>query len=1708
VTTRDVRERTKRLFQFLKEYAALRFPLVRDLNDRKIRWKLPLDALPEHPSISISRPAAEHWEAEGGGGSEQENGQAVLIRVQRPSRSEPPDPPSSLRDWIHGSWKDPSQEPTFHAERKIPEPDGNTHIERFTDDANRHRQWTQWLECWRAWAQKERPARRAWDVYEKLHELHGELQREEERYELILADGIVFWRWQAGYVYFPLILMPVQLTFDHTVPEFTIVETGKNPELYTALLQEAPLPNSDVLRSLREEIISSNRIIHPLEDADTTAYLREVAHALSVDGEFLPEPVEPKGSALHPLRIWRKPMLLLLPRTQGYSRSIDRVLEALERCEALPATLAAIVGGTLPSPRAVSGTDGTSPGDDPAVLESVFFTKEWNPEQLQIAARLDRFGNVLVQGPPGTGKTHTIANLIGHLLAQGKSVLVTAHTSKALRVLRDDHIPEALRPLAISVLDDELASRRQLDEAAQAITDRLSRDDASRLHKEAARLEQRRRQLLCEVADVRRQLIEAIGGEYRAIVLGGQEYHPSEAARLVAEGTGRDDWIPGPVEPGAPLPLSQEELAELYRLNRELPQEDERELLASLPEPEKLPSPEEFESLVALITQVVQGHHPEWWARGHTVSDVPALEDAAKKARELGERLQRAEPWELMLIGNNASLFTTELFDPAEALRQLVMETTSLCIAHDPMLPDDGTWEEHEQIAEQLAALAEHRGGQLTSWDTSIAGLLNRRRKQFLASARVATGRPTRVEHFQALAAEAKVRKERERLRRAWTHLITQRRGPRAEDLGSQPEEAIVQQAPRLRRWLSLYQEVSDLLATLERLGLRRDHAFREPTGGDPVAFWRALGEFLSDPLPNALRAAADIVQQKEAKQRIQQAIGVLEAFAGSEIPTALREALKRPDPGRYRVAYQRLRSVWTKHVHLVRRQELLERLARVAPGWANALRMREGAHGRAELPGDPHRAWLWRQLHQELVRRVGVNVQELQHELEDRMKRLRALTQQIVEARTWAYRIEKTGPEHRHALNGWVNTMRRLGKGKGKSAPRLRREAAKLLAKAKDAVPVWIMPLARVLEHCDPATTRFDVLIVDEASQVDMLGLVLFHLGREIVVVGDHEQVSPEGVGLELAPVEQLQQEFLEGFIPNAHLYDGRRSLYDIAREFFGGSLMLSEHFRCVPEIIAFSNQLCYGGQIRPLREQNSTPLKPAVVPYRVQGTAQGKVNKEEAETIAALILAILQHPAYADKTIGVISMVGDEQARHIEQLVRKWCAREPILEQELDKRRFLCGNAAQFQGDERDVVFLSLVDSPSPDGPLPSRNDDRFKQRFNVAASRARDQLWVVYSLDPANDLKQGDLRRELIMFAEQAYRNPESVLQIPEAERAESPFEREVLEWLVHKGYRVRAQWPVGAYRIDLVVEGETGRVAIECDGDRYHYSEEQIRRDLERQAVLERLGWRLIRIRGSEFYRDREDTMRRVERELERLGVRAGDRFAAADEGGNTRRHQLVEEIIRQAKESRAEVLSRGDWRVGNVLCEADAFGSGTRPAAGRSSVRWRSIGDLPEEIMRPEPRRAQKEEAKFLQYEGGSYLFDAEGKTRSITDRENAELRDLLLAERDRLIHKLAAMGQQLRQVEELGLVGQPSEDDYGDVATEIFEREKGFALETCFQGMLRMVEDALRMQDAGTYGICERCGQPIDVERLRVLPFAPLCIRCKTEEERERQRIS
>ncbi len=454
-----------------------------------------------------------------------------------------------------------------------------------------------------------------------------------------------------------------------------------------------------------------------------------------------------------------------------------------------------------------------------------------------------------------------------------------------------------------------------------------------------------------------------------------------------------------------------------------------------------------------------------------------------------------------------------------------------------------------------------------------------------------------------------------------------------------------------------------------------------------------------------------------------------------------------------------------------------------------------------------------------------------------------------------WYHKVNNKKIQQTQAIEGWRQTMKQIGKGFGKTAPMLLKMARELMPLCQAAIPVWIMSLNKVAENYNPQKNKFDVVIIDEASQADILALSVLYLGKKVIIVGDDEQVSPDSVGIKTDEVNALIEQHLAG-IPNKHLFNGKTSVYNIALASGFKPLMLTEHFRCLPEIIGFSNQLSYNGRIKPLRESAGVKTTPAIVEYRVPNAFQdnNKVNRIEAEHIASLISACIENVVYSNKTIGVISLLGQEQAYEIERLLQTY-----LDPKEYEKRRIQCGTPAQFQGDERDIIFLSMVHGPKEQGgPLrlmaEDGNNDMTRKRFNVAASRAKDQMWVVHSLNPEIDLKPDDIRLRLIKYAI----NPNCFDTESKLNMTESDFEKQVMQALLNKGYQVNSQYKVGAYRIDLVAQNGNNRIAIECDGEKWH-TQDDLPDDLKRQAILERLGWKFIRIRGSAYYRNPDKTM---------------------------------------------------------------------------------------------------------------------------------------------------------------------------------------------------------------------------------------------------------
>jgi very-short-patch-repair endonuclease len=171
-------------------------------------------------------------------------------------------------------------------------------------------------------------------------------------------------------------------------------------------------------------------------------------------------------------------------------------------------------------------------------------------------------------------------------------------------------------------------------------------------------------------------------------------------------------------------------------------------------------------------------------------------------------------------------------------------------------------------------------------------------------------------------------------------------------------------------------------------------------------------------------------------------------------------------------------------------------------------------------------------------------------------------------------------------------------------------------------------------------------------------------------------------------------------------------------------------------------------------------------------------------------------------------------------------------------------------------------------------------WQRRFNVAATRAEDQMWLFHSTT-IDLLKPTDLRRSLLSYVlspPQVFGGEQHLDLRWDSEKRNpfgSKFEQRVFLKIREKGYFVTPQFEVNGRFIDLVISGAKGRLAVECDGDYWHSSKDDQIADLDRQLELERAGWRFVRVRESDFNRNPDKSLEYLWKELDIRGIKPND-----------------------------------------------------------------------------------------------------------------------------------------------------------------------------------------------------------------------------------------
>lgn len=1313
------------------------------------------------------------------------------------------------------------------------------------------------------------------ELYNKFSKLFFSLEKNSENLEVIYGHGLLVGNFGHQTVVHPLFTTKMDLTFDDKKSMFmlkpynniTNVELdmlyGLDEELKDAELQGI---KGDADLSLEKLINVSGKVkalgINPRDEEQISKAIVAIIEGLNLNIENEYKPVESlfdlEGES--GFNIYNEAVIIVRKvDTRLWNMELTSIMEEVKKGFKVPKTIEALVTEeklTLTEEEEETWRE---------LGEELLFPLPYNEEQKEITKRLSKNFGVVVQGPPGTGKSHTIVNLICHLLAHGKRVLVTSQTDRALKVL-SNKIPEEIKSLCMSILGDDSKAMEELDESVRKITENLSLDTGE-LKKEAKLLKYKLRQSEENSKDLLNKLKEVYTLENSQVNYLGNNYYVADMAKFVKENLKYLSYIEDNIDINHNITLSNEEFEKLINYSRVYSKdlvelyENVKEYINKLPQADRLISNMEGYKVLLDDIYIHRSNVSHWQDKENTSYTnsnlLQTIEEAISVLKKYEHTLMEDILKHIYTSETNKTFwgeFVTTINQHLEEVYTLRAKVNKYKITIPETLDMVKLRSDFNTIYSTLASK-----GKIGT----IFKILHKDLNYILQEILIDGEKLTTIEQGNILMDCLDLIKLEEKIINYYNSTVK----------AFEVEEVSLKADNYLTIIQSFSKEVENLLTFEEDYKNKVLKLLKAKKFNRELNFYKVEAyEYLKSVI-----VSLNFIREFEAYER-----ELEEMKKGINKYPVLMELSRKV--GELNIDY--VKKYYDKVAYLINHSKDLEdflnlknNLVESCPKLVASLiggniftpkdqgTLRAEEHQNKDYGQDTIKGSNWYDyknfqgavkysaFNSYIQTLLNIDVKSIEKSLQEEKLRQGQLVREIVAKKSWYNQIQRTTEPQKRSLFTWMEAIKRIGKGTGAQAVKYRKIAQGEMENCKDVIPVWIMPINRVIENLKLNENLFDVVIVDESSQSDISAITALMRAERAVIVGDEKQISPEAIGKNAEKVDELIELHLKD-IPHKEWFDLKTSLYNTALRIFPNRLVLKEHFRSLEDIIGFSNGLCYSNEITPLRNPIRSNL---LAPIKVVKIEEGfrdeskAINIKEAYEVVETIKKCCKDPSYEGMTMGVISLLGEAQAELIENMLI-----ENLGLEEMVKRNLICGDAYSFQGDERDVMFLSMVVGNNVKFAALSKSSDI--RRFNVAASRARNQMWLFHSVD-LEDLSPKCVRRELLSYME-SYNNVKEVENQAAATLILSPFEEDIYEELTNQGLQVIPHYNISKYTIDFVVCGEKN-LAIKCIGKNndmpYNYEEEYAA-----QHTLERAGWNFLKVRSSEFYLNRDEVIGKIKR----------------------------------------------------------------------------------------------------------------------------------------------------------------------------------------------------------------------------------------------------
>ena len=1480
---KSLAERASAIFDFLRALQIQKFGSVPDYKkyDSQGQWFFDLDD-ERVDFVKVGR-----WHSRSVHPME-----APVLLVGKLPLIEPPKPEDDLHPWIEGDISSPMNRPELSSEVLFSNEKNETEIKRLENNPKIQQKFDTWISDWDVWARERKAEEPIRNLYNNIFDAREKLKNMPEEWELVFCIGqfnINFSKDDFLRRHFFTFGCSVELNEKDGALKVLASDTrGFLDEV--DWLRDYEHPGKELVEQTRNHLNNSD----DYSGENFESIIRQFGHQYKPDLIF---ERQLRNDEIGKTSLILNPVLILRKRNQ---RELLKLLQefselSLNGLDLPPGIKSVLEPGTVDN----SNTN-IKWSDDGAVKEFAdsdesvaYLPLSLNSRQLDVIRRADSKDLTLVQGPPGTGKTRTIAVLISHFLSKGMRVLVTAQKAQALREVRSQ-MPREIQELVVTSLGNSQNDNDEIQKSVDKLTqqyDELSyiEDLYKDLPKKIKKIEQNH----AKRAELRRRILDIQKAQTENARIGDVQETPGRLAQIVFDQSEKYFWLGQMLEQDEILNISSSDTIELLELIRKYYTND-----GILNDKSHFPLVSELVGLDAKRRlKELRQKKSTGKKKALNSSEVESLDQISSQLHNIKQSITELEIKDKEWISNalqdlnknHNAAWISQLKTLIGEIKKLEILEEKLGLITQYKFPLK-LEEINDDFFHLLTQLKEYlENGQKLNYDKSnhikvglLAPSFIKNLRPLIQNAQIA-GRPiTSPKDVDKLIAIIEINRLIENTQK-FIEIF---------DKTEIRDESNAKTLLNIKNVASSLESLHSLTLLLKSLVKDlKTHSIEFSalvTKSDLDNLLENIESQISDYL--AIQIEEKIKNQKKTlirtyplmAQPIKDFIQALEGDSLEVIASAENEL------HRHCREFEDRLNLLNKLKSMIKTKTLGENLYKYIVSGLVENRKDQVIDTIADLDN----AFKWLDLRTTLRINFPEDYSRIFDEIQAFEFQNQGLMTEVARIRAWHLALKRIDSKTVSAMNRYASHVRKLGKGTGKKAPRIRREIRQLLDLCVDAIPGWVMPIQDVPKFFDtkPKVINgktefvFDVVIVDEASQAGLEALFLMMLAKKIVIVGDHKQVSPTNIGLTDLDMESIANRHLQDEVLKPNFMDDSRSLFEEARASFGELIRLTEHRRCVPKIIGFSNEIAYvpeGIRLIPTRQPGSSALPPIKTVFCPDGFMPEKskrnVNLVEVDAVVEEVLKLVKDENYNGMTIGVISLTGEEQADLIDKRLR-----DKLSTHEYESRKIRCGTSADFQGSERNVVILSMVTALSANRTYRPLTTEKDVQRFNVAVSRAKDQLILIHSLR-AEDISNKDcLRRRLITYCQRHENSHQNEMDgvvglVGESDRDsrfDSLFEQRVHNLITERGYAVVPQFPVevdrGDFRIDLVVVGDYGKLAVECDGDFFHGEEEALA-DITRQNYLQSCGWQFFRVTESDFYANRERALAPLWDRLEEIGL---------------------------------------------------------------------------------------------------------------------------------------------------------------------------------------------------------------------------------------------